>query len=138
MPADSYGLALSSGGNGDLPVVLDWPTAPTSVAAAKRRTSARVRDPLPHMPSARVPRPDIQYGYGLPRKARRRRAVRVLVRAGRAGRGLANVGKGVPLGVIAASWPLYLVKFEVQCANLYYCTHSALEARIKEVDAKSA
>jgi hypothetical protein len=83
--------------------VLGWPTALTSAAAARRCTLVQVQDPLPHMASVHVPGPEIQYRHGLPQQAWQRQAVCVPVRTGQAGCGLANVEKGVLLGVIAAS-----------------------------------
>jgi hypothetical protein len=46
---------------------------------------------------------------------------------------LADVGKGVPLSAVPASWPLYIVEFKAGRTDLYYCTHPALELRVGDL-----
>jgi hypothetical protein len=45
---------------------------------------------------------------------------------------LADVGKGVPLSAVLASWPLYTVNLKAERTNMFYCTHPTLELHVSD------
>ncbi|KAI6103347.1 hypothetical protein EDD16DRAFT_1641433 [Pisolithus croceorrhizus] len=47
---------------------------------------------------------------------------------------LNDLGKGVPLSSVPASWPLYIVKFKADRTILFYLTYLTLHIREGDLD----
>jgi hypothetical protein len=45
---------------------------------------------------------------------------------------LADVGKGVQLSVVLASWSLYTVDLKAERTRMFYCTHPTLELHVSD------
>ena len=45
---------------------------------------------------------------------------------------LHDLGKGVPLSSVPASWPFYIVEFKAGCTDLFYLTDLMLDIRVSE------
>ncbi|KAI6044352.1 PSP1 C-terminal conserved region-domain-containing protein [Pisolithus marmoratus] len=46
---------------------------------------------------------------------------------------LNDLGKGVPLSSVPASWPLYIVEFKAGCTDLFYLTDLSLDIRVGDL-----
>ncbi|KIM50569.1 hypothetical protein SCLCIDRAFT_1225253, partial [Scleroderma citrinum Foug A] len=46
---------------------------------------------------------------------------------------LNELGKGVPLSSVPASWPLYIVEFKAGCTDLFYLTDLTLDIRVGDL-----
>ena len=46
---------------------------------------------------------------------------------------LNELGKGVPLSSMPASWPLYIVEFKAGCTDLFYLTDLTLDIRVGDL-----